>query len=169
MSSALIDPFKVAKSKTTLVLTIAPQDMPRLSEVAVSLQEVQAELAFAWDDQRRLRVAGQVSTQLEITCQRCMEPMPLDLKVAVDAAVVWNEEQASQLSSDIDPWLGEDERINLHELLEEELLLALPIMPAHEESDCKGLSSFTTQPYEEPSERPKPFAGLASLMKNTDD
>ena len=170
MSSAFIDPYKAAKAKLVQSIAVAPSEMPRLSEIAESLDEIQAELEFFWDEQKRLRVSGQVTAQMGVICQRCLEPMPLDLEVAIDAAVVWDEEQAAQLSSEIEPWIGKNERINAHELLEDELLLALPIMPAHEQKDCKGLASFSTQPEEEPtSDRQKPFADLASLIKTTDD
>lgn len=169
MSSAFIDPYKAAKTRQVLELKIAPSVMSRLLEVTESLEEVEAELEFFWDEQKRLRVTGQISAQMEIICQRCMEPMPLSIEVPVDAAVVWDEQQATQLSSELEPWIGKNERINAHELLEDELLLALPIMPAHEQKDCKGLASFTTQPYEETGDRQKPFADLASLIKTNDD
>jgi uncharacterized protein len=169
MSSAFIDPYKAANKSVSQSLRIAPESMTRLSELAENLEEVEAHLEFFWDEQKRLRVTGQVSTQLELICERCLEPMPLHLELAVNAAVVWNEEQATQLNSELEPWIGENERINAHELIEDELLLALPIMPAHEQENCKGLSSFTTQAEDELVERQKPFAGLASLIKNTDD
>ena len=170
MSSALIDPYKAAKIRQTLSLKIAPSSMARLSEVTESLEEIQAELEFFWDEQKRLRVTGQVSAQMKIICQRCLEPMPVSFECPVSAAVVWDEEQATQLNSELEPWIGENERINAHELLEDELLLALPIMPAHEQKDCKGLASFSTQAEEEiTSDRQKPFADLASLIKTNDD
>lgn len=170
MYSALIDPYKAAKIRQVIGLKIAPTAMPRLSEVAGSLEEIQAELEFFWDDQKRLRVTGKVSAQMDITCERCLEPMPFILECPVNAAVVWDEDQITNLSSELEPWLGENERINAHELLEDELLLALPIMPAHEQEDCKGLASFSTQAVQEPtSDRQKPFADLASLIKINDD
>ena len=170
MSSALIDPYKAAKTRQRLSLTIASEAMPRLIEVTESLEEIQADLEFFWDEQKRLRVKGQVSTRMEIICERCLEPMPLSFECPVNAAVVWDEDQATQLSSELEPWLGSDERINAHELLEDELLLALPIMPAHKQEECKGMASFSTQPeQEDTSDRQKPFADLASLIKTKDD
>ncbi|MBT5330168.1 MAG: hypothetical protein HOL48_00090 [Porticoccaceae bacterium] len=169
MSSSIIDPYKAAKIGALQSLKIAPKAMSRLSEVVKNLEETTAELRFFWDEQKRLRVTGQVAAQMDVLCQRCLEPMPLNLEVAVNAAVVWTEEQVTQLSSELEPWIGEEERVNAQELLEDELLLALPIMPAHEQQDCEGLSSFTTEPNEEPGERQKPFADLASLIKTTDD
>lgn len=169
MSASVIDPYKAAKSGVLMSLQIAPTDLSRLSEVVKNLEEAKAELKFFWDEQKRLRVTGQILAQMNILCERCLEPMPLSLNVDINAAVVWNEDQATQLSSELEPWIGVEERINAHELLEDELLLALPIMPAHEQQDCEGLSSFTTEPEEEPGERQKPFADLASLIKTTDD
>ncbi len=169
MSSAFIDPYKVAKKAAKLELQVSPDSMPRLVEVVKEVGVVSVELEFFWDQQKRLRARGPVSTQIQIVCERCLEPMPLSLNIAVDAAIVWDEEQASQLSSDLEPWMGLNELIDIHSLLEDELLLALPIMPAHEQENCKGKSSYTTLPHEELGERRRPFAGLASLINTTDD
>ena len=169
MSTAFIDPYKVAKKATKLQLQISPDSLPRLAEIAEEVGNVSVELEFFWDEQKRLRARGPVSTQIRIICERCLEPMPLSLDVAVEAAIVWSEEQATELSSELEPWMGLNELIDIHSLLEEELLLALPIMPAHEKENCKGRSSYTTLPNEELGERRKPFAGLASLIKTTDD
>lgn len=168
MSTAFIDPYKAAKKAVPIQLQIMAEAMPRMQEVTLNFEPVSAEVEFFWDEQKRLRAQGMVSTQVEVTCERCLEAMPLTIEVALDAAVVWSEEQASQLSSDLEPWMGANERIDINSLLEDELLLALPIMPAHSIEDCKGMSSYTTQPEEETSERPNPFAGLASLMKTKD-
>ena len=169
MSTAYIDPYKAAKKAAAIAPNLPPEAMPRLREVAQAVGDISAEIAFFWDEQKRLRAKGSVSAQIEMICERCLELMPLTLDVAVNAAIVWDEEQASQLSSDIEPWMGLNELIDLHALLEDELLLALPIMPAHDEQDCKGASSYTTQPEEEEViERPNPFAGLADLMKSKD-
>ena len=169
VSTAFIDPYKAAKKEAKLQLQISPGSMPRLTEIVEEVGKVSVELEFFWDQQKRLRARGPVSTQITIICERCLEPMPLSLDVAVEAVIVWSEEQASQLSSELEPWMGLNELIDIHSLLEEELLLALPIMPAHEQENCKGRSSYTTLPKEEIGERRKPFAGLASLIKTTDD
>jgi uncharacterized protein len=60
--------------------------------------------------------------------------------------------------------MGEEGRLDLNQLLEDELLLALPVMPVHDEENCAGLSRFSCGQAEETGESPRKFADLASLL-----
>jgi uncharacterized protein len=67
----------------------------------------------------------------------------------VNLVVVKSIEQAERLSGEYEPLMLEDEKIPLHELVEDELLLVLPDFPRHEE-ECK--------PYKHSTEAIKPVA-----------
>ena len=68
---------------------------------------------------------------------------------------------APQISSlGIEPVLAPDGRIALRDLVEEELLLVVPLVPRHEdEADCGRVAS------DEADVRQTPFAGLGELLK----
>src|SRR5262245_13966453 len=109
--------------------------------------------------------AGRVTASLTMTCQRCMSDMVLDVDSqcrllfadteAADAAVPPDEELVSTHAG----------RISLAELIEEELLLAMPLVALHGEgTGCSAQAAAGAQSAGEPTQRP--FAGLRDLMKD---
>ena len=98
-----------------------------------------------------------------LTCQRCMQPMQLPLETASRVVLVTSAEEAARLSEDLEPVLAEGGRISIGELVTEELLLLLPIVPLHEgDGDCPSLPASTA---ETGIETHKPFARLGELLK----
>jgi uncharacterized protein len=68
-------------------------------------------------------------------CQRCLQPVLLPLSVDRALRFVPTEEQAAALDAESeDDVLAMPQRLDLRELVEDELLLALPLVPKHE--DC---------------------------------
>ncbi len=65
-------------------------------------------------------------------CQRCLEPVPLDLDLGRSLRFVADEATAEALDADSeDDVLALPRSLDLHDLVEDELLLALPIVPVH--------------------------------------
>jgi uncharacterized protein len=94
-----------------------------------------------------------------VQCQRCLEPLPVTLAVDRQIRFVEGEEEAERLDADSDDdVLALEPATDLHALLEDELILALPLVPRH--ADC-GLPSGGAA-VEDPSH---PFAGLAALRR----
>ena len=100
-------------------------------------------------------------------CQRCLKPMALPL--AVDRRFLFAADEASAAALDAES----DEadvlvlapRLDLHELVEDELLLALPIVPRHER--CPEPLPVAAEPAapEASAAPPHPFAALAALKR----
>lgn len=108
---------------------------------------------------------GRVTATLHVTCQRCMD----ELAVAVDSAcrLVFADTDADevQVPEEDELVVTRGGRISLAELVEEELLLALPLVPMHGEGQaCSMKPAAGAQPASEPKQRP--FAGLRELMKD---
>ncbi len=104
-----------------------------------------------------------VQAQVHQTCQRCLQPAALDLHVDRPFRFVHDEAQAAALDADSDDdVLVMSRRFDLLEWVEDELLLALPIVPLHEA--CPAPLPLPTEPEEEvePS-KPNPFAVLQAL------
>jgi len=112
----------------------------------------------------------QASTRLWLQCQRCLQPV--EMPVAVDRSIrfVRGEEEAATLDSDLDDdVLALARALDLRELIEDELLLALPLVPRHEV--CPQPLDFDAGPAgdEEIEEAPHPFAALQALKPKPDD
>lgn len=77
-----------------------------------------------------LHLAAQAHVWRE--CQRCLQPLMLDLAVSRPLRFVANEEAAAALDAESeDDVLALGDGLDLHELVEDELLLALPLVPTH--------------------------------------
>ena len=158
-----VDPRKLAERKAILKGNIALQLMPQLTSLLVdSKGEVSVELAFALDEQKLRTVTGQADVQVRQQCQRCLEPVTLTLEADFNLAVVLNEEQAKNLPRHYDPLLMVDD-VDLAGLVEEELILSLPVVCYHD--DCSVKTSFGEDEMPAEQEKPNPFSVLASLKK----
>ena len=98
-------------------------------------------------------------------CQRCLQPVALDLEVARAFRFVADEATAEALDAESeDDVLALPRSLDLHELVEDELLLALPVVPMHERCPV-DLPMPVSDGAAEPEPAPKPFAGLAGLKR----
>lgn len=112
-----------------------------------------------------------IRTSVARHCQRCLQPMLLPVEVAQDFRFVADEATASAQDEDSnEDVLVWSRNFNLHELLEDEILLDLPLIPKHEH--CPSLSSAAPEITMETSAAPvadthQPFATLGTLFKKT--
>jgi uncharacterized protein len=110
---------------------------------------------------------GRVTTTLTLACQRCLEAVKVPVDTRCRLAYVSTEDEAKTVPESHDAVTMDNGRVSLPELVEDELLLALPLVPAH--ADKGGCVRRTEQPEgrdsrEEQSQRP--FASLRDLMKS---
>jgi uncharacterized protein len=113
-----------------------------------------------------LQLELHASAEVERLCQRCLQP--LCLAVAVDRHFVFvrGEDRAAELDAE-----REDEDVleltaslDLHDLVEDELLLALPLVPRHDR--CPQPLPMSIGEDGEGEDRPHPFAALAALKRS---
>jgi uncharacterized protein len=100
--------------------------------------EVEAQLEFKKARKHRSLVIGQLKTRISVICQNCMAPTQIELDTELRVLVVNSEEALAQLHEDDDGLVCEDELILLVDLLEDELILALPMVGKHEEGECQS-------------------------------
>ena len=111
-------------------------------------------------------VTGRVRGTVEQQCQRCLEPVSGELDVEFRLAVVvpGNEELAP---ADFEPWHADASGVTLGEMIEDELLLALPMVARHEVGECGDLAERLKEAEDsETPERDNPFAVLSQLKKD---
>jgi uncharacterized protein len=100
-------------------------------------------------------------------CQRCLEPVSVDVAVDLRLAItaVGGEELAPQ---GFEPWQSEASDITLRDLLEDELLLALPMVPRHDdETRCGRLAErLRSGGQEDLPASENPFAVLRRLKRD---
>jgi uncharacterized protein len=165
---SFLEPRKLADQEAEIKGQTTVARLPRLAEFRDSQGEiVEVALSFGRDEERRQQVKGTVKTRLQLTCQRCLEPVQTTVVANVALVMVYDEEQIKALPDHLDPWLVTDEKIILSELLEEELLLALPLVAMHEQ--CPTVLHKSAEPAAAAeSKRDNPFAVLAQLKSRND-
>lgn len=104
----------------------------------------------------------QSEADVPLQCQRCLQAMSESLSVQRRFRFVRNEEDALRLDEESeDDVLVLPARLDLLELLEDELILALPIVPRHDE--CPMPLPLPAQVDDDEVPAPNPFAALAAL------
>lgn len=150
----------------------------RLSEMSLTQTEPTAEMTLVdWeivgelepvaggDDQIFLHLTAAVS--LPMQCQRCMGAVQIALvskqsfRFVPDEATAEAEDDESEedllvLTSELDVW----------ELIEDELIMSVPIVPKHSVCPTSVPMSVSDESFEAAlADRPNPFAALAELKK----
>ncbi len=108
-----------------------------------------------------------MSGEATLVCQRCLQAMVEPVSSSVRVALITAESDVSRVPEHLEPVLAAGGRITAGELVEEELLLALPIVPLHgESSDCAVRAVGRAEGAPEPEQSTqKPFAQLDQLLK----
>nr|WP_305907214.1 YceD family protein [Methylomarinum sp. Ch1-1]MDP4519948.1 YceD family protein [Methylomarinum sp. Ch1-1] len=151
--------------------TIKISEFARLSEFLADKQgDVQVEFSFAKEGRQAI-IHGRIKATLALTCQTCLQEVLWPLEITVNLGVVSSLEQADRLAAEYEPLLLDAEKISLRELVEDEMLLALPDYPRHDYDCIAREQSQAKLPVEDDNEQIRsdnPFSVLAKL-KNTGD
>ncbi len=158
-----IDPMRLAKTGKELS---GSYDLCQFDRVNASLEDnyskiqVSFKLEFSRDDKNRLfSIVGDLETVLPQVCQRCMQPMQHQLSIAIKLAIVSNEEEAENLPAEFEPYIDTGVPVKLQDFIEDELLLAMPLVSLHEQQECPAARKFK----HEQRGKENPFAKLKNL------
>ncbi len=134
---AQIKPFSLAEQGACIEGTMSFKQMHRLRESLKGQQgEVQVVLRFDRGASGVSTVVGEVRTRVELQCQRCLEPMTKMIAHRIELALARSEAEAHRLQSAHEVLELAGDAIGTKDLVEDELLLAIPLVPSHEESDA---------------------------------
>jgi uncharacterized protein len=165
----VVSPYELARTRGQFSGEIAVAAFPRLRSLVLGDGSVSVDLEFTRDDDGRCRVEGPVAVTVRLECQRCLEGVPRSLQVAVSLCVVRSDEQAADIGEDIEPFVLPDDEVSIVDLIEDDLLLALPsqVCVAYEECPNRPELSYPAggnDPDDETEpDQPNPFAVLARL------
>jgi uncharacterized protein len=165
-----LDPWRFADQGREVEGSIPLESMPRLSACLLDVAgEAGFSLRFERDAQRRATLKGTIRADLILECQRCLEAMKLPVSTGTAVAFVEGQDQAAQLPESLDPCLVEEGQVHFRDLIEDELLLALPQVAMHDLAVCPAASpeSADEKPAEQGEQQDKnPFAVLAELKRD---
>ena len=152
------DAFAFARDSRVLEGRLVIAELERLHDL---LAEVSGEVAWrleGFTGERgesllRLTVGG----RLALACQRCLGAVSFDLEIdsLLELAPVGAELSQDELEDDTRDFLPVERELDVAELVEDEILLALPVAPRHEKCGLPGAADA--------GERINPFAALAGF------
>ncbi len=144
---------------------LAISSMSRLATTLHTIQGmVNVELEFGRDEGRTRYLRGRISAELTLVCQRCLQPMTLAVQVEPCLGLVTSADQIDSLPDNYEPLLVESHAMSLAAIVEDELLLGLPVAPKHTDVNCTKQPGHTGPDVE----RKNPFAVL-NQFKQTDN
>ena len=133
-----IDPFRFADNGTHLEGKLLVKEMNRLcTSLNNHAGEVKLSMMFGVDEQGIRFVRGAYSVHLILQCQRCMEPFEYDISGNFLSGIVHTEEEASELPKGYDSLVAKEGMLVIQDVIEDELIVTLPIVPMHNIKDCK--------------------------------
>lgn len=139
--------------------------------------------------QGKTAISGQLTGVVELVCQRCLNSMPYSLDERF--ALLLSNAEETKLGSDVEDdmeyqsseweeWVADATRVDLAQLVEEQVILALPLIAKHEdERDCVVSRPIEDESDDQPdnagkklstsavvggTEPRRPFANLRELL-----
>jgi uncharacterized protein len=117
--------------------SVALARLPRLAAtLAEPTGELHVELQATRDGEGQDWLHGEIRGRVPLTCQRGLHAFDWDCDVALSLALVGSEAEEQKLLKDAESYLVEDDELPLRDLVEEEVLLALPMQPRCDDPDC---------------------------------
>jgi uncharacterized protein len=161
-----VNAVELAGRAATLERRFGLSQLPRLVEVgALGGTQLQAQLEFGTFE-RCTTVTVRVGGEVFLACQRCLKPCACRLNEMALLAIVARD--TDEVPGGYEPLLGDAERLSLAEVIEEQVLLGLPLVPMHETAaECGAAAAALAADEDEPAveETQRPFANLRELLE----
>ncbi len=143
--------------------------MPRLSEVLAGADGPASYRLEIGREGGRALVRGQVAMNMRLICQRCLGEVAVAVDEPIALAMVRSDAEARNLPEELDPLLVEEGSIRPLDLVEDELLLAVPLVPMHWPAVCRLAYLPGERDLEQEAPKKSPFAALRSLKRDPSD
>lgn len=153
----VIDSAKFTREHAVLRGSLPVTSFTRVMDsVASSSRDIQYHLQGGMDRLLRPMLTLTLRGELEVVCQRCLRPMPFVVEIDTVVTLFGSEEAIGAAEMDDPDVEGVlfAEKLDVAALIEDELILALPYAPTHQQCDADKVVK---------ANKPNPFAVLAIL------
>lgn len=164
----ILDPVKSAKEALEIHKTFTFSHLSQLHHCIVDgSYDVDFVAKFRYENHKAV-VDGRLSGRIMLVCQRTLEPFEYTFDEPVFLGFVTDDRFFKNFPENYEPYIYQDNQINLNELIEEEILLLIPMIPKKPLTDCQGEQNtsyygvFETSDTEK-QDKPNPFAALKEL------
>ena len=155
---------KLAADSGVLAGTIALEKFTRFTELLASVEGVvQVKLEFRKGKKRSIRVVGRATAELTLVCQNCLAELKYELEAKFQHFIVENEQMLLDLAENEDAIVCDEDKISLAAIIEDELIISVPMVSRHPDGACEPLSGHQNDESPAEPKTHRPFAGLAEL------
>jgi len=163
-----VNPAQLATEGHILAGSIPISQLERLADyLSGSEGEVQFRLRFKKRKDRRIQITGSVTATVTMSCQYCLEPVTSAIEAKIALLIVSEEKEAAELETDLDLLVMREDKLEVSEIFEDDLILSLPMVARHLGEDgsaaCSEHLAYKKSGEDLEEDRPNPFAMLASL------
>ncbi len=152
--------FNFAKKEISLSGLYQISDFPKISEISSNKTEnIRVDLSFYLNNNKTPCVDGIIELDIVLACQRCLDDLSIALKINFNLAFVRHNEESEEIDSHYEIYVIEEEELATHDLISDEILLSIPMVPNHDYDCLKEINRQET--VEGKSENP--FAILKKL------
>ena len=127
---------KLVDGRAILSGYVVPERLSRLVDaISAFAGNFQVELDFGLNESKKSKIDVQINGNVEMQCQRCLKPVAVEVAIETRLTVAAHDEEARAKIKDYEPiLLNEEGVLDIDALIEEEILLSLPLVAMHTES-----------------------------------
>ena len=163
--SQLLDPLRLTRAGERIMGKFPIRDLSRIQDRLLTDEGgISYSLRFSLDESNLCVIDIEINGKVTLTCQRCMGPFELECSKSSLIAVLTGKDDIDILPLKYEPIVLDEQAITVQSLIEDELLLAIPLVPAHPVPACSGTEKIERINAEG---RISPFAALSVLKKKT--
>ncbi|HVY07600.1 MAG TPA: YceD family protein [Burkholderiales bacterium] len=158
-----VDSVAFARDARELRGRLPVADLARLRDALVDTDgDVAYRLAGSMDKDGKATLQLEVAAKLQLVCQRCLGPVEFDLQSTRDLVLVPPGQPLADPADEPDDVeeIHADAKLDVAALVEDEVILSLPMVAAHEAGECAMPKS-----QEGMNETQSAFGSLASLKR----
>lgn len=173
----IVDAEVCARAGHTIARHFSAAELPRLREAGGHEgSSIEAKFQFS-EFEGQPAIAGELRGVAALTCQRCMRPVPIAIDDEFQVLLV--DAERSDEPGGYEPVVANPTRLDLNWLAEEQALLALPLVPMHDDEDCaagivdadlieeqRDVASPKPEVHGDGGGRQQPFQNLRDLLRN---
>ena len=163
-SLAEIDGLQFARAGLEISGQLSVDQLPRLAELGCRTAGLEFRLAGTKNSRGKLALRVHFSGVGEMSCQRCLGPVELDLSGDEELELAGSLQEIETAHDDVDRVLASSS-MDVAELVEDEAILLLPMVPRHDRCAGAGLLPATEDTATVEVKKVSPFSVLASLKK----
>jgi len=128
-----IEPYRAARSEQRMQGTVPLKALKRASEIfAEATGELTVSFDFYMEAETLPVVRVGCSGLLPLKCQRCLGIFQQSLSLTFTLGMIKHTAEVKQLTSEYDPFILTSEFITPAEIIEDEIILNIPVVPKHE-------------------------------------